>query len=1250
MAIHAFTPSTYQHDLALLNDLHTTLHLIPDEAYVPSIINYTIFPLTHLLQRNNPISSEEAGNTRGRIPDRILERLFECLAFLIERWKRTPNGIDLNMWEQLWTLSVLLVGGPLQPMDPRRMRSSGSMGDGKQDKGKGRALSEESKLAVLGLMKALLEPISEDIQQNLQDGSDDEDDGATFLPSGKRTHPTSSHLDRLYNSKILPPILFHTISSLLDISLPSTADSQPIIPIESLKILTHLVVVYMKDKIEMLASVLPGMVSNSLKILNNGPGPGSSTSGEAGGKQIKEKVAIATIGLLKAVLVGTLGDEVLVRKEVLKRKVTSLDELVEEINLNAGGVDGIDDTSENGTLEVSTTNKTGAGIPKAAPQRPEPFPALTSQYLEFTSAQLSTSFKVVLPTLRTHTSPLVRGELVNLCEALLVVCHRSLHNLQVALLEVLLQATMDEHDQVSWKARRVSNSLIGTSDSEIYVETDVAEEMRSRLRAIANKTLAGFPGAIMSQSEAKTLEATRIITALSRLVVDVDRNFNSAADSDSASSSGFKPFHDLLGPNSGMQRWVWPLLVCLELGRAKELAVPGAGYAERAWAMARLGSSYEHLKIEGARSTNASADAEQGIAPGQASGPEFPELFLKRVESPNLLKAIGEMFESLGEAAGLDALNAVEQFVAIAKAKKGSTDVPKAASALWAAERIMAGLVTSRHIDDKRLRKEARSIVRTLIMFDDEEEEMEEPQHDEQQESVSDELMVVEKKQGINALTNLLKRDHRGNQTTERENRTLHIKTHRELVTALSLSLMSVCARILGSSFRPMLLNTLYIVLSHLGSPVAFIRGYAEIALMRIAYDIGYASPQNMIIDNVDYVINVVSQRMTYQRLSPLAPMVLISMIRLVGEPIVPLVQDIVDDIFDCLDDYHGYELLASTMLAVLDTLMRAMTNETHLAEWTPPVSTSKRLRPGPDPARDFEAFAEWYRGRATRAAEAVDDLIESTPREAWKREGQGEDGDENGDDPDDPPENARDEPEIPPTRTQEVCKRMMEKDVYFMTHSSPFVRARVLTLFTNGIPVLMTGNRESDLLPLVNTAWPYILNRLQDKEPYVVTEAAVLLEALAKWVGDFMSRRILDNAWPILKKILATQKRLDDQSALLRRGQGGVSTSHTVSHRLHLAIINTMRYIVKEVPVADSVIWETIMLFRPFLDNRVHQEQQDAAVQLYRMLVNRDEDAVWVVLSGTVGEIADSKGRLAYLRQPGLNIHDNKRLVLGRT
>jgi hypothetical protein len=1195
MGIFTLSPANYQRDLKLFDDLLNTLDSIPHEAFVPSIINYAIFPLTHILQRNNPIGAEL--NSPGRIPDRILERLFECLTFLVERWKRTSTGIDLNMWEQLWTLSSLLLGGPLQTID----FEGGRNGKGPaQEKGKGRALSEETQLAVLGLMAALLDPISENMQSLDQD---DDDDYGIISPS-IRIHPTAAVLERLYASKMLPPILFHTVSTLLELVVPNTTPLE--IQVKSLEILHALVTTYLKSKTEMLASVLPGLTSSLIKVFSSGSG---------GGKQVKERVALGSMGLFQDALIATLGDETLVEKGVLKKKVASLDDLVKEYGPN-------DSEAE---IEISTDI---ASAPPQSSKIPRAFPDLTPQYLEFTSAQLVMSFKALLPALQGHSSPLVRKRLAELCGGLLLGCHRSLSALHGVLLGTLLQLLMDDHHSVAHQALKELRRLIDDGNT--------GENIRAKLKGVADQTLAGFPSAVMSQTEAKALASTRIITALCTLSMN-------------SGSGGLRVFENLLGTKAGSQRWIWPLLTCLELGRAKEVVVSESGYAARAWEMAKLGSTYEYLTIEGSRTTEQGAQTmgiENPTTSDTTQKAPFPELSLKRVDSPTLLNAISGMFIALGKASGSRALDTVEHLITIARAKRNSMDVPKAATALWIAEQVMRGLFESPEGDSKLLRKEARSIVRMLVTFDEEDDAdpVKSPKEPER-EAVSDELVAVERKEGLNTLTNLLKRDHRGNKTSENETRSLHLKTHRELVTALSLSMMSACARILGSAFRPMLLETLYILLSHLGSPVAFIRGYAEIAILHIAYDIGYASPQNMIIDNVDYVINIVSQRMSFDRLSPLAPMVLISMIRLVGEPIVPLVQDIVDDIFDCLDSYHGYELLASTMLAVLDTLMRAMTSEAELAAWAPAASTSKRLRPGPDPKADFKAFQDWYKERAVKASQTVDSFLEPTPQDAWNRNGQ-EDGEEQTEDPDDPA-NAREEPEIPATRTQEVCKRIMEKDVFFMTHSSPFVRARVLSLFTNGIPVLVTGGREGDLLPLVNTAWPYILNRLRDSEPYVVTEAAILVEALAKWVGDFMSRRILENAWPILKNLLATQKRLDERSALAHRNAGGVASSFTVSHRLHLAIINMLAYVVEEVPVAESLIWEVIMLFRPFLDASVHQDQQDATVQLYRKIAKRDEDAVWLALRGSTGKISDTSGRLEYLRQSGLNIHDNVQRIL---
>ncbi len=877
--------------------------------------------------------------------------------------------------------------------------------------------------------------------------------------------------------------------------------------------------------------------------------------------------------------------------------MTSLDQLADEL--------------------VSEGHATDDRVPASQPndKTTQPFPDLTPQYLAYTQTQILASLRNLIPPLQVHPSSTVREPLGSLAYNLLRQCFRSMPLLQQPLLSTLLLLSRDDFEQVSSTASSALVSLLS--------EDKVGTELYGQIRTILESSIAAFPQQVMARNDVKVQETTCIITAIGVLTTRLPPR----------SYSKTNLIRSILGPDGGVQRWGWSLLRCLELGREPEIQVrKHAG--QRAWELAQgqLGWNAAAGLIED------SADGSPDI-PAHHQAP-YPTLHLRYVESKATFLAVSEMFETLGQAAGEDALFTIEHFVQLSRKKRSGPDVAQSASALWVAEKLLIGVGKSADGGSKRTRKIASDVVDMLVMLDDDDKEGGEEELVGEFEASSS-LIPVERTRGMDSVSLLLDKHPTRTTTAEQaESRRLHLQIHRQLVAALAMSLMAVSANILGSAFRPLLLRCLYIVLSYLGSPSPFLQRYAHASLVRMAYHSGYASPQNLVMDNVDYVINIVSQRLTYRRLSPLAPMVLISMIRLVGEPIVPLVQDIVDDIFDVLDDFHGYELLCSTLLAVLDTLIKAMTSEAELVSWQPKRSTSSRLQPPPDPLSNFLALGDWYAQRAVRAKSTVEDYLAKAPKKPWKEEG------DEGADPDEPPSGTRDEPEIPPTRQQEVCKQILTKAVHFMSHSSAFIRARVLSLFAGGISVLVIGDRESDLLPVVHRAWPYVLNRLKDKEPFVVTEAAKVVETLAKYVGDFMSKRILDHAWPTMKGLLDTQAKLDERSALVKRNrQVGATADYTVSHRLYIAIIASMQYIIQEVPITDELLWEMIMAFLPFLDATANEQVQKAAVKLYTQMALRDEDAVWLALRGAQGTVGPHI--TTYLRHPGLDLYHNVGLVL---
>ncbi|GHJ84152.1 hypothetical protein NliqN6_0554 [Naganishia liquefaciens] len=1125
----------------------------PKDAFTPSLVRYTLFPLSHLLTRNNPAGRKEG--EVGYIADRTLEVLFECITWIMQRWLEDVEEVDARIWEQLWRMVVLILGGPIgsdSRLRPHRAEET-----------------IEAGVELLGVL--VCSPPSEDMRN------------AVFGP-GRR----------------LLPVLFHAISTLIDIA--TSATSSQVIQ-RALQILESILVNWFADddKARVLAGVMPGIISAIVKIISGAPSVAQSRGMQTvwndvnASKQTSSRkppttdIACAALQLFSSVVVLTIGDVPLTACGVLAAQVFDLESLVNDINVNEA-----DDSTLVGspTLSASST--------QTLQNRADPFPQLTATYLAYTRTQLMHSLHALLPTLTTHHALRVRLALVDALSRIAQSCVRSLDSDESAVQDILLTTLLElgsPYESSPGVSSHARMAICGWLQER---------QVQSRLRAILERELGAFPAAVQSHSERRVGSCVNVIMALTSLAREVN------------AGALRRDFALLLGSNGGVVRWSWPLLACLELARPVEMETEQANDGTtRAWDLAR---------IEGSSMT----DSMSGGAPAEA----FPRMTLVHVESRIMTERIAGMLEALGGAAGASGVATVEQLLTFASARRGGA---VASAALWVVGKIVNGLARPVSADEKRVRRAARRIVDFIV---DSDEAGELPLDTSAEPST--EVMTVERRRGLDTISKLLDDSKRTPIAATDSSRRAHAAIHRELVTCLHLSLLASCAHILSTSFRRHLDATLYIILSHLGSPHAFVRRHAQVALAQISYHAGYASAQNLILDNVDYVINRVSQRMTYDRLDTLAPMVLISMVKLVGEPIVPLVQDIIADIFDALDDFHGYALLASTVLAVMDTLMKAMAAEVPAANTVKgTTSTSVRMRRAPDPARDFATFTSWYADRAAKARQTMDELLERAPVEPWDRPKDAQEAANEG------PSNASADTETPPTRAQEVCIQMMQKSIYFLTHANPFIAARVLSLFASGVPVLISQERESDALPLIHVAWPSVLNRLQDPTPFVRTEAAALVECLARWTGDFMSRRILDDAWPIFRQLLAEQKQRDEHSALAKRGVRGTTSAHTVSHRLYLSVIHAMHLVTEKVPIADDLFWEIILALRPFLDARVHPELAGAAVKIYRSMAERDEDAVWLALHATIGTVIADQPLPTYLREPGMDIRHSVELVV---
>lgn len=407
-----------------------------------------------------------------------------------------------------------------------------------------------------------------------------------------------------------------------------------------------------------------------------------------------------------------------------------------------------------------------------------------------------------------------------------------------------------------------------------------------------------------------------------------------------------------------------------------------------------------------------------------------------------------------------------------------------------------------------------------------------------------------------------------------------------DISNALLFALLSSASKLLGQSFRPLLLRGSYPLISGMGAASDLVREVSAAAMRDIAFNTAYADVKNCLLDHADYILGSACQRLisgldeelraialsnsntTVLRvtagtadengvatvLQPLvsaqrAPFVLVEMIRVLGSEIIPMVEDAIDEILDALDRFHEHPNICDGLLAVLDSILETMASEQRSNRFS---STSHRLEllaAGVNRSQhnEKEEFAAWL-GSRRREQSAFDYPAESESKK---------------EDPSDAKEDKKEEEEEKPSKSQQVASQILTKAISFLSHPSPILRSRVLGLLRHGISTLAPQSRTAELLPIVNTAWPFVMSRLgpaysssksthqlppiihlephsdsrrkADKEwrevqgrfvernPEVWVAAARFVEAAAMWVPEFVGKRVVEDAWPRFEVLLRT-------------------------------------------------------------------------------------------------------------------------------
>lgn len=840
-----------------------------------------------------------------------------------------------------------------------------------------------------------------------------------------------------------------------------------------------------------------------------------------------------------------------------------------------------------------------ADAPVVDTKQPELPPYLTprtSSWLRASASQLHIAINS-LTLLVNHPTPLALVALSAFSRTILASTYLTLPQSRPLLLSWLLSLSNCAFPEVSQAAHHALSELLAAA-------SDARLPLLQALLEISKENLSSLPRSIVSQDETKVEHIAGQIEAICRL-----------ATSSSTSSTGLGltsislGIDALLGPTGGIEKWGFTLLSVLEF------TSPQMNVSQGPIAQLSLEDNADNLDTI-----------------------NFPEVMLKNVLSRSTRNALARMLRALGRSSGENSIYAVEWFVSIGRYSRTNNAI----AALWCAARLLegisgfsldeGGIAISSGPRSRKLERFARGLARDLAEIWDEEPDFDnqtDTPHTDRQ--TDDSLLKTEFTKGFKIIRATLQvAEPRATLPTLSEGQPILHKIFR-------LQLLSISAGILQARYASVLIQVLYPVLHSIVSPTPHLSLTGLATLHFMSAVMSYASPANLLLANFDYALDSVSRRLSRRWLDVDATKVMTILVRLVGADVVQKAGDVVEECFDRLDEYHGYEVIVQGLVGVLGEVIKVIEVE------EPPTQ-----KEGQDDMQSsminssLEPLFEWLSHRKDLPPHEDAADHGPTPHRAWGATKADEESDgKQSDGPTTQMKVAEDaEPACSPG--QALTKQMVSRSIYSLTHASPVIRARILTLLSSAAPVLP----ESALLPSIHLAWPFILNRLNDAEPFVVSAAASLVESLVKHVGSFMGRRVWDDVWPRFGNILKKLDASDDQNALARRGYGAVGTesAYTHSHRLYRSILRTMTAAVAGVHMQDASGWQVILAFRRFLHKQAHEELQACARELYIALGRGNEDAVWLALMATCGHLT---GEVAYLREYRWDIQDNVRVIL---
>lgn len=418
---------------------------------------------------------------------------------------------------------------------------------------------------------------------------------------------------------------------------------------------------------------------------------------------------------------------------------------------------------------------------------------------------------------------------------------------------------------------------------------------------------------------------------------------------------------------------------------------------------------------------------------------------------------------------------------------------------------------------------------------------------------------------------------------------------------------VSNCAHVLKTEFNIWMIQVLYVLLEKVGFTNAAISLTAIETLNNLVRFCDYKDISHLIFTNSDYLLNSITlqfRRITY---NSAAPAVLCVVLRFCDSSLIPIISDVIGEVFNVLDEYQ--EEVADDLLTVLKHYNMAVAECYAASEQSKGTLKTSTKESGEkkitDIANDDVSVSDFLAeySKLTLHSQGIIDEEEYNENE--------DDVGENADDFLN--EELNSEGDTEGKKAEEIpfhykiVISSLEKCVSFAAASRNNIKSKALEVVFHGVAALK--QRENDLLPLIHKLWPPIILRLKDKDPMLALKAFDVVCSMVDYSGNFITKRMTTDFIPY------AVKHLQNSFLMLTRNQYNFTQQCKIVKKL----ISFLWNIIPTLDVSTEMFCNVTSAIFIYTSQNTHSSIQENAVSALHQLYLHRPNVIWLYIFGYV-------------------------------